>query len=115
VTDWTGRRLPLAKTANGKVLAAFGAATIDAPSPELAEQIAQARRVGYAIAVEELEPGLVAVAAPVLDAGGGCVAAISVSGPLYRIGPARVVELAGHCLTAAGTASHRLGYRRSAA
>ena len=115
VTDWTGRRLPLAKTANGKVLVAFGAAAIDAPSTELAEQIAQARRVGYAIAVEELEPGLVAVAAPVLDADGGCVAAISVSGPLYRIGPARVVELAGHCQTAARTASHRLGYRRSAA
>ena len=29
VTDWTGRRLPLAKTANGKVLVAFGAAAID--------------------------------------------------------------------------------------
>ena len=29
VTDWTGRRLPLAKTANGKVLVAFGAAAIE--------------------------------------------------------------------------------------
>ncbi len=43
------------------------------------------RACGYAIAVEELEPGLWAVAAPVRDASGAVVAALSVSGPTVRV------------------------------
>ena len=45
------------------------------------------RRNGYATAVAELEEGLVAVAAPVLDGTGACVAASSVSGPAFRMRP----------------------------
>jgi DNA-binding IclR family transcriptional regulator len=115
VTDWTGRRLPLEHTANGKVLLAFGAAAVVKPSPVLHEQITQTQRAGYAIAIEDLEPGLVAVAAPVLDAGGTCVAAISVSGPLYRIGQARLPELGSRCVEAARAASRSLGHRQTAA
>jgi DNA-binding IclR family transcriptional regulator len=51
------------------------------------------RRRGYATAVGELEDGLHAVAAPVFDPAGRCVAALSVSGPSYRM-PAR--GLAAH-------------------
>jgi DNA-binding IclR family transcriptional regulator len=40
---------------------------------------------GYATAVEELEPGLWAVAAPVHDASGAVVAALSISGPTVRL------------------------------
>ena len=43
------------------------------------------RARGYATAVEELEPGLWAVAAPVRDATGAVVAALSVSGPTVRL------------------------------
>ena len=115
VTDWTGRRLPLERTANGKVLVAFGAAALADPDATLREQLTQTLRAGYAIAIEDLEPGLVAVAAPIFDAGGTCVAAISVSGPLYRIGQARLPELGARCAEAARTASARLGHRQTAA
>ena len=40
---------------------------------------------GYATAVEELEPGLWAVAVPVRDASGAVVAALSISGPTVRL------------------------------
>ena len=39
------------------------------------------RARGYATAVDELEPGLWAIAAPVFDAGGTVIAALCVSGP----------------------------------
>ena len=51
------------------------------------------RREGYATAADELELGLSAVAAPVLDESGRAVAALSVSGPTLRLSPRRVAEL----------------------
>src|SRR5438034_6275893 len=56
-TNWIGRRVPFDSTANGKALRAFagGAAPEDV----------SIRGQGYAIAVDELEHGLSAVAAPV--------------------------------------------------
>jgi DNA-binding IclR family transcriptional regulator len=93
---WIGRRTRPHAVANGKVLLAFGAL----PQPRmlerytahtitsldaLATELAAVRRDGYAKAVAELEDGLVAVAAPVFGPGGTCVAALSVSGPEYRM------------------------------
>ena len=43
------------------------------------------RRDGYATAIAELEDELVAVAAPVFDPAGTCVAALSISGPEFRM------------------------------
>jgi DNA-binding IclR family transcriptional regulator len=54
---------------------------------ELADRLKQAARLGYAVAEEELEPGLVAVAAPVRRFDGTIVCALNVSGPSYRFGP----------------------------
>src|SRR5206468_3420191 len=82
MTDWTGRGAPLHATANGKVLLAFGDGPPPARLPALTErtivdrtalraELAGVRRRGYATASEELEIGLVAVAAPVLDSLGG--------------------------------------------
>ena len=51
------------------------------------------RTRGYAVAVEELEPGLWAVAAPVRDAGGSVIAALSISGPTLRLRDGLVDEL----------------------
>jgi IclR family transcriptional regulator, acetate operon repressor len=105
---WVGRRTRPHAVANGKVLLAFGA--IPAPaslerytehtitdSGALRAELAQVRRDGYATAVAELEEGLVAVAAPVFGAGGGCVAAVSVSGPVFRMPPGQLDQLGRLC------------------
>ena len=105
---WTGRRTKPHAVANGKVLLAYG--TIPLPrqldrytehtittQAALRDELAAVRRDGYATAVAELEDGLVAVAAPVFDGTGACVAALSVSGPAYRMPPERLAELGKLC------------------
>ena len=78
----------------------------------LAQQLAEARRRGFAEAVEELEEGFVAVAAPVFRHDGVVVAAISVGGPSARIPPDRLPDLAARVVRHAARASRALGYRR---
>jgi DNA-binding IclR family transcriptional regulator len=113
---WIGRRTTPHAVANGKVLMAYGAIdvpvqlerytaqTITAPDV-LAAELAAVRRRGYAMADAELEEGLVAVASPVFDGTGACVAALSVSGPAYRMKPETLEELGRHCAAAAGPMS----------
>ena len=122
VTDWTGRRLPLAKTANGKVLVAFGAAGAEAGQLEpltsrtitepvlFAAELVKVRRLGFAIAADELELGLSAVAAPVLDGSGRAIAALSVSGPSLRLSPRRVAELRPIVIKQARALGEALGH-----
>jgi len=101
-TNWVGRRVPYDSTANGKVLRAFSA-----------ERPADARAIraqGYAIAVDELEAGLSALAAPVFGADGVAVAALSISGPTIRLGRDRIAELAPALLEQARLVSERLGH-----
>jgi DNA-binding IclR family transcriptional regulator len=62
-----------------------------------ASRLAAVRRDRYATAVAELEEGLVAVAGPVFDGTGGCVAALSISGPAYRMRPDSLGELGRLC------------------
>ncbi len=105
---WTGRRTKPHAVANGKVLLAYGAIavprqlekytehTITTPGA-LQDELAAVRRDGYATATAELEDGLVAVAAPVFDGTGSCVAALSISGPAYRMPPERLDELGKLC------------------
>jgi IclR family transcriptional regulator, acetate operon repressor len=110
---WIGRRTKPHAVANGKVLMAYGALGVPAEldrytaqtitSPDaLAAELLTVRRNGYATAVAELEEGLVAVAAPVLDATGACVAAISVSGPAFRMQPESLDKLGRRCAEAYG-------------
>ena len=70
--------------------------------------IESARRVGYAVAVDELEPGLLGVAAPVRDFTGRTVAAVNVSGPRYRF-EERVGEAGALVRGIASRLSARLG------
>ncbi len=100
-TNWVGRRVPYETTANGKVLTAFNAATPDG---------AAIRDRGYASAVDELEQGLAAIAAPVFGPDGDAVAALSISGPTIRLTRARMIELAPHLITQAAQVSERLGH-----
>ena len=93
------------------VFAEFGAApqTLASAPPE--SQLDAVRARGSAVAVGELEPGLAAMAAPVRDAGGETVAALSISGPEHRLTTARIAELAPALVAGADGLSARLGYR----
>ena len=59
---------------------------------------------------EELEVGLNAVAAPVHDAHSQVIAALSVSGPAYRLGEERFEEVSTQTIAAADAISRRLGW-----
>ena len=67
------------------------------------------REQGYAVAVDELEVGLTAVAAPIRNADGDVVASMSVSGPTFRLAE-RLDEVIGRLVEAALEVSHRLGW-----
>jgi len=122
-TNWVGLSVPLHCSALGKVLLAYGAAVL--PSGRLARrtghtitsrealaaELADVRRRGYAVTNEELEPGLVAVAAPVYRDGETVVAALSVSGPASRMTRARTPEIAARCMTEANGLSAVLGHQ----
>ncbi len=68
------------------------------------------REQGYATIVDELEPGLSAVAAPVRDRGGAVVAALTASGASLRLAPQRLRLLGRVALEQAHALSTRLGY-----
>jgi IclR family acetate operon transcriptional repressor len=122
-TNWVGLAVPLHCSALGKVLMAFGAAPL--PAGELEErtnktitsrarlnaELVTARRRGYAVTDEELEPGLVAVAAPVFRGGEHAIAALSVSGPKSRLAGERLAAAAAHCRREAAALSEALGHR----
>jgi DNA-binding IclR family transcriptional regulator len=57
-----------------------------------------------------LEVGLNAVAAPVRGADGGIIAALSVSGPAYRLAPESFPEVAERVIAAAAEVSTRMGF-----
>lgn len=96
-TNWVGRHVPYHASALGKVLLAFGAAQIPSGAlqgktsrtitsrAQLSKELEKIRKSGFAIIDNELEDGLVAVAAPVFGPTGLVVAAISISGPDARI------------------------------
>lgn len=52
---------------------------------ELAAEIDEVRRTGYALNLEEREIGVRSVAAPVLDSTGTAIAAVCVGGPIFRV------------------------------
>lgn len=118
--NWVGRRVPAHGSALGKIFYAFGALAVPSGSLEplaphtvpTADELAldEVRAKGYAIAVEELEPGLWAVAAPVRDASGAIVAALSVSGPTVRLRRGLLARLGRLLVTEGRSLSAQLGY-----
>jgi DNA-binding IclR family transcriptional regulator len=126
MASWVGRRSPVHASSSGKVLVAFGDdelrkavlarrlerltdRTVVAPA-KLRQLWVQAKRQGYAASSGELEDGLVTIAAPVV-VDGSAVAAISVSGPAYRLPHRDTPRLAHHVMDAAAAASHRMAGR----
>jgi DNA-binding IclR family transcriptional regulator len=124
--SWVGRRTPLHCTSNGKVVLAWA----DEPDRErllagplesytkhtvtdpdtLRRELESIRRRGYAQAVEELEEGLNAVAAPVRQADGRVIAALGVSGPAFRMHAVDVPRMGLLTAEAAQAVSRQLGY-----
>lgn len=124
--SWVGRRTSLHDTSNGKVLLAYGqdadvdrvlAGPLERRTPntivdadELREHLVVVRERGWAQTLEELEEGLNAVAAPVRDADGTVVAALSVSGPAFRMRSVDLPRVARLAVDAGSAVSQRLGY-----
>lgn len=77
----------------------------------LLEKIRRVRRAGYAIEDEEFETGSRTIAAPVYQAEGSIIAAISLAGPRERIRKRAFPELADQVAQTALMISERLGYR----
>ncbi|MFI8087077.1 IclR family transcriptional regulator [Streptomyces sp. NPDC086080] len=124
--NWLGRRTPLHATSSGKVFLAhmppalredrltrplprFTDRTITEPAV-LRGQLERVLEQGYAVTREEWELGLAAVAAPVRSHDGSVIAAISVSGPVYRLTAQRLPRLGGRTAAAAAELSRRMGY-----
>jgi len=121
-----GTRWPAHATSTGKILLAHLAESqleewlsgpLAAPTVKavvdpaaLRRELARVRERGFAVSLEELEPGFVAVGAPVRSAHGDVVAAISVGGPKGRLGPPRLAALAREVPAAAARVSRRLGF-----
>ncbi|AWB91475.1 IclR family transcriptional regulator [Aeromicrobium chenweiae] len=125
--NWVGQRIPLHATANGKVLlsgldpaeitAAVGTPlrpytpTTVTTIKALLVDVDAVRRAGHAVAVDELEHGLTAVAAPLHNAHGDVIASLSVSGPTFRFDEERLADVVRSVVGTAQEVSERLGWR----
>ena len=102
----------MSRGSGAKVLAAWAdpatqrALLTDATYTE--RQLAEVRRRGWAQSVAEREAGVASISAPIRDSTGTVVAAISVSGPVDRIGRRPGVKWAADLLTAADAIHKRL-------
>jgi DNA-binding IclR family transcriptional regulator len=107
-----GTHLPMTAGSGAKVLLAFAdAATQQAVLPDAMfteRTLAEVRRRGWAQSVAEREPGVASVSAPVRDGKGAVVAAISVSGPIDRMGRRPGARWAADLLAAADALARRL-------
>ena len=127
-----GRRLPLHCTALGKVLLAgspenvreahdrqageTGGLVARTPSTivdrdKFVEHVRTVAGAGFALDLEECDAGLCCAAAPVHDASGRMVAAVSASGPAFRLGEERLLRhVVPAVIGAAEALSRELGY-----
>lgn len=77
---------------------------------ELKTELARVRKLGYAIDDEENEEGVSCVGAAVRGPSGEVVAAISVSGPSFRLPATKIPVVAKSVMGAANRLSEELGY-----
>jgi DNA-binding IclR family transcriptional regulator len=114
------RMRPIHLTSSGKAVAAFNREVAEAAiatgfEPRTSRTIrtkaqflrclAETRERGYAYSIEEDEPGLASVAAPVLDHTRTARAAISVAGPVARVTGDHTALMARRVMTAASQLS----------
>lgn len=107
-----GARLPMTAGSGAKVLLAFSDDATRAavlPDAKFSDRaLAEVRRRGWAQSAAEREPGVASVSAPVHDAHGSVIAAISVSGPIDRMGRRPGARWAADLLAAAEALTRRL-------
>jgi IclR family transcriptional regulator, acetate operon repressor len=124
-TQYIGARWPAHATSTGKVLLAFlpeAALAELLPLPlaqvtgqtitaleSLRQELAHIREQSYALAIEELEAGFSAIAAPIRNHDGQAVASLSLNGPSARLTPERLQEIAPLVVEAAAQVSAQLG------
>jgi len=125
-TGRLGRRTPLHCTSTGKVFLAFLTpeerdvllSSTLLPCTEksivdwraLEQVLEHVREQGYAIAHEEYEEGLSAIAAPIHDHTSQIVATVSISGPSYRMGSDQIEKFVEPLKETAHNISAQLGY-----
>jgi DNA-binding IclR family transcriptional regulator len=127
LTTYVGSRCPLHSTGMGKALlawlpenevdrivqtrglTAYTPNTISSPVALKAE-LARVRRLGYAVGVEENEPGVCGIAAPVFDHLGHVVAAANLGGTVLQIKKGNIPLLGAAVARAAAEMSRRLGH-----
>jgi IclR family transcriptional regulator, acetate operon repressor len=123
-TPEIGHRWPAHGTSTGKLLLALSP---EGPAPtrlarlaprtivsreSLERELQRIRKHDYAIAVDELEPGLVALAAPIRNHTGRAVAALSINAPGARLTPPPPPRTMPALCRAANRISRRLGAAR---
>lgn len=125
--NWVGQLTPLHATASGKILLAhmpekqLDAIIEEAGLPELTPQtittrkaldaqLAQVRTSGFATTYEELEVGLNASAVPIRDHLGIVVAAVSASGPTFRLDAAEIKRTSDALKETGVRISQRIGW-----
>jgi DNA-binding IclR family transcriptional regulator len=125
--NWVGELTPLHATSSGKVLLASMPARVrrellgTAPLTrftdrtitsvdELERQLDAVSDDDWVLSVGEFEAGLNAVAAPIRDHGGVAIAALSVSGPVYRLDEARMQEIGPKIASSAAAIGRRMGH-----
>lgn len=107
-----GTRLPMTAGSGAKVLLAYsdpGTQQVLLPGAKFTDRtLAEVRRRGWAQSAAEREPGVASVSAPVRDRRGTVIAAVSVSGPIDRMGRRPGVRWAADLLAAAEAITRRL-------
>ncbi len=79
----------------------------------LRSELEKTRRRGYAVDYEEFEEGLRCIAVPLLDSQRQPVAAISISGPSFRVTAQKLPSIANHLLQCVRGISMDMGYSSS--
>ena len=122
-----GRRMPVHATSSGKAIIAFKTeeeqknilpSELEGFTPQtftnhsqLKADLLQVREKGYAIALEELEFGLNALAVPIRNHEGEVIACVGVSGPSHRFTEEYIYEIIPSVLKTSAQLSFELGYK----
>lgn len=128
VRTWEGKRLSLCRSSLGKCLLAWcgrerqdmlirsivfsdGLPNTITNEPQLRAELQKIRQTGWAYDNEEDVANIRCISAPVFNAAGEVMAAISIVGTTLQIDESNLTELVGKVKERAGEISQALGYR----